>query len=109
MKNTGQPGSHTILKFDEYSGSDTPMAECAENFLDAAPVLILDVEGLNFDSRLIGELINLHRSFSAVWKDQPHRLALVNLTEFSVMVFDQVKLSHIIHRYKSVAEVLADS
>jgi hypothetical protein len=109
MKNTGQPGSHTILNFVDPTGSDTPFAEWAKDFLDAAPVLILDVEGLNFDSRLIGELINLHRSFSAVWEDQPHRLALVNLTDFSNMVFDTVKLSHIIHRYESVSEALADS
>ena len=108
MKNTGKPGSHTILNFEDHTGSGTPLVEWAGDFLDAAPVLILDVEGLNFDSQLIGELINLHRSFTSAWEDQPHRLALVNLTEFSNMVFDQVKLSHIIHRYKSVSEAVAD-
>ena len=109
MKNTGKPGSHTILNFEEHTGSDTPLAEWAQDFLAAAPLLIMDVEGLNFDSRLIGELINLHREFSAIWKDQPHRLVLVNLTDFSDMVFNQVKLSHIIHRYGTVSEALADS
>lgn len=108
MKKTGKPGSHTVLKYEDHIGSDSTLAEWAHDFLDAAPVLILDVEGLNFDSRLIGELINLHRSFSGVWGDQTHRLALVNLSDFSKIVFDTVKLSHIIYRYGTVSEALAD-
>lgn len=106
MKNTGKPGSHTVLKFDKYSSNDTTLTQWSEKFLAAAPFLILDVEGVNFDSRLIGELINLHRSFTKVWEDKPTRLALVNLSDFSKIVFDTVKLSNIIERYESVSEAL---
>ena len=109
MKNTGKPGSHTILKFDEYSGSDTTLTQWTEKFLDAAPFLILDVEGLNFDSRLIGELINLHRYFSNAWEDQPTRMALVNLSDFSKTVFNTVKLHHIIKCHDSISEALENS
>lgn len=108
MKNTGKSGLYTQLKFEGHLGGDDQIAGLVHGYLDASPVLILDVEGVNFDSKMIGELINLHRAFEKVWGEQPHRIALLNVSEFSNMIFNQVKLDQIIFRCNSVDEALND-
>ena len=107
MQNTGEPGSHTILKADFHPGDDISFSECAKPHFDAAPVLILDAEGINFDSMLIGELVNLQREFEKAWSGRETRLILVNLSDFNKRVFEQVHLENIFHIHDTIQEALA--
>ena len=108
MKTSGVEGSYTVFKIEGKSWGSASFSQEAMTFIGEAPMLILDVEDLNFDSMLIGELVVLQRELTQYWGDTPSRLAVVNLNEFSQRVFGQVKLDHILHFYPTVSDALKD-
>lgn len=83
----------TFLKLKVNSQSGQSLSEQAKPFLTQNPNLILDVEGIQFTSLTIGELVNLHQVFTNHWGERPHRILLVNMTDFSREVFRRVKLN----------------
>ena len=78
-------------------------------YLEPSPHLILDVSGIQFNSMLIGEIVNLHQRYEKRWKGRWQRIALVNLTDTSRAVFERVRLEKFFAIFDSLAEACNDA
>ena len=96
----------TILKLTDSAPAQTTLTDQVSPFLIQAPHLVLDVEGIQFNSMLIGELVNVHRTFEERWRDEEHHIALVNLSEVSRAVFERVRLTEMFPVFGSIGEAL---
>ena len=107
MKNLKLDQSYTILKLSESMGAGSVLEEQIADHIHSSPLLILDVEGILFNSMLIGEIINLCMVFEAHWKDTRHRIALVNLTHTSRAAFERMHLQGRVQLCDSLGDALA--
>ncbi len=94
----------TVLKLTDSANLSATLGEQIRPYLETTPELILDVSGIQFNSMLIGEIVNLHQRFEQRWKERKHRIALVNLTDTSRAVFERVRLEAYFSIFDSVAE-----
>jgi len=106
MKTLQLKNAYTVLRLTDVAPAQSTLTDQVEPFLGQSPQLVLDVDGIQFNSMLIGELVNVHRSFEARWKDQEHRIALVHLSDVSRSVFERVRLTEMFPIYGSVGEAL---
>ncbi|MBI3992594.1 MAG: hypothetical protein HY342_04930 [Candidatus Lambdaproteobacteria bacterium] len=83
-----------------------PLVEQLRPYLENTPNIVLDVEGIDFTSMLIGELANLARDFDKLWVNQPHGMAMTNLKPSSRQVMEAVKFDHIIPIARNYNEAL---
>lgn len=97
-----------VLKLTNDSTSNLPLLEQVRKNLEQCPYLFLDVNGIQFNSMLIGEVVNVYQEFKAHWSDHMHQIALINVSEFSVKVFQSVGLTDRVPVYESVDAALAD-
>lgn len=94
-----------LVSDDGPAGATLP--EQARAYLATCPYLLLDVRGVQFNSMMIGEIVNLYSAFSNLWQGRTHRLALVNADDFSRRVFETTHLTERIPVYASLDEALA--
>ena len=97
--------SCTLVKLAQADEMAAPLEEQVPS-LAQNPYVVLDVEGVQFGSMQIGELVNLARVFGEAWKGKPHGLAIINPSEQTRTVFTTVKLDVILPMFDSLEEAL---
>ncbi len=98
----------TVIRLQQITNSNSSLEEQAAPYLAQNPFLLLDVEGLQFTSMNIGELVNLKGAFSKIWEPSPHRLGLLNLNSEGQQVFKISKLDQELPMFDSVAEAFKE-
>ena len=106
MKTLNYGNSCTIVRLIDSTLAGQPLGEQLRPILENTPNIVLDVEGIEFTSMLIGELANLAREFNALWVDQPHVMAMTNLKPSSRQVMETVKFDRVIPIAHSYDEAL---
>lgn len=106
MKTLQLEQAHIVLRLTDTELSAQTLSDQTAPFLVQSPNLVLDVRGVQFNSMLIGELVNLYRSFEAQWGERPHRIALVNLSDFSREVFHRAHLDQLFTLADSLGDAL---
>ena len=92
MKKLDINQSCTVLKLSDHSLSTRPLSEQAAPFLEKSPNLILDVAGIDFNSMLLGEIVNLHNSFAESWQGRTPRISLVIVSRTSRSLLGRANL-----------------
>jgi anti-anti-sigma regulatory factor len=108
MKTLQLEQAFTVLKLSDTMPPRETLTEQVQPYLDRSPNLILDLDGILFNSMLIGELVNVHRAFEEHWKGQTHQISLVNLSEVSRAVFERVRLTDYFPIYGSFPDAMRD-
>jgi len=98
--------SCVVLRLSDVSSSPAPLMEQARPLIVASPFMILDVEGVQFSSMLLGEVVNLYQAFTSHWKDRRHGLAMVHVAPVSQQVMKVAKLLDRIPAYGTVDEAV---
>jgi anti-anti-sigma regulatory factor len=106
MKTLQVDRAYTLLRLTDNKPSEVTLTDQVAPYIEQAKRLILDVDGIQFNSMLIGELVNLHRLFERHWGGASQRIALVNLTPSSRAVMERVRLHDIFVLADSVADVV---
>jgi hypothetical protein len=106
MKTLQVEASYIVLKLTDRKSAPQTLTEQALPFFALSPVLVLDVDGIQFSSMLIGEILNVHRGFADQWEGNPYRVALVNVTDTSRQVLQRVRLDTMFPMFATVDEAL---
>ena len=97
-----------VLKLTNHSTSNLPLQEQVSPFIDQSTMLLLDVKDIQFNSMLIGEVVNVYHEFTERWRDHYHRIGLINVSEFSTKVFESVGLTTRIPVYPNAEAAFED-
>ena len=103
MKTLQLDRAYTLLRLTDTAPQRATLTEQVMPYVGQAEHLILDVDGIQFNSMLIGEIVNLRQRYEQRWKGRQHRIALVNLTDTSRAVFERVRLEKFFAIFDSVA------
>ena len=107
MKNLQLEHANVVVKLTLGPGESETLGAQLQPYLELSPMLVLDVANIQFNSMLIGEIVNVHQRFEKHWGDRPHRIALVNLTPASREVFQRVRLDTYFPLFDTLAEACA--
>lgn len=107
MKVLNLQSAVTVLRLTSDEPSGKLLTDQVSSLFGQAPNLILDLNGIQLNSMLIGELVNLNQAFTKAWRDRAHRVALVNVTDFSQQTLRSVRLNERLPIYDSVDAALA--
>jgi anti-anti-sigma regulatory factor len=106
MKTLQVDQAFTVVKLTDALPAKATLTEQLEPYVDRSPNLILDVSGIQFNSMLIGEIVNVHRTFEERWKNDEHRIAVVNLTDVSRTVFRRIRLDEFFPIFDTLSDAL---
>ena len=106
MKTLQLEQAYTVLRISEGTAAQATLGEQVAPHFAQGGRLILDVGGIQFNSMLIGELVNLHRRFEEGWGSDSKRITLANLTPASRAVLERVHLGEIFDLADSLADAL---
>lgn len=67
MKTLTAERSCVVVKISDLGASNLPLEEQMRSLLGAAPYLVLDMDGIQITSMMLGELVNLYKSFEQRW------------------------------------------
>lgn len=98
----------TLLRLRLTSKSDLTLGEQVTPYIEQNPLLVLDVEGLSFNSMQIGELLNIWNRFKSHWAGKAHSLAFINLTPQAREVFKIARLSKLFQICDSLGQAMDD-
>ncbi len=107
MKTLKLDQAYTVLKLSESMLGGSVLEEQIASHIYSSPMLILDVDGILFNSMLIGEVINVCKACEAHWTDARHRIALINLTKTSRAAFERMRLQDRVQLCDSLDDALA--
>ncbi len=82
----------SVVKLSDAAVSTLPLVNQMQPVMEASPFLILDADGIQFSSMLIGEVVNLYLAFQQRWQDHRHSMVLVHVPEKSKQVFRVARL-----------------
>jgi anti-anti-sigma regulatory factor len=105
MKTLQLDRSYLVLRLKATTPQNGTLTEQVAPFVGPADRIILDVDGIQFNSMLIGELVNVHRLLEAE-KRSGHRIALINLTGASRTAMERVRLTEIFELADSIGEAV---
>ena len=95
---------YVIIKLSINGEYGSSLLEQLSGLLSIYPKIIFDMEGINFNSMHLGEMINLYNAFKEIWKNEDSEVILVNVTDFSKEVFLRTKLNQIFHLHNSISD-----
>ena len=93
MKNLSVVRSCAVIKLSDLGTSSVPLQEQINPIVNSAPFLVLDVDGINFDSMMLGELVNLYTACSQRWGGRPYGVALIRAPEVTKQIVRIAKLA----------------
>jgi len=93
MKNLTSERLCVVAKLTDMGNSNTPLEEQIRPLVNAAPYLVLDVDGIAFTSMMLGDMVNLYSSFQKRWSGRPNGMALVHAPEVTKQVLRLAKLA----------------
>ena len=96
--------SFIILKLSDLQQSNTILDDQLEPYLNVSPNLVLDLENVNFNSMMIGELMNVYNKFAEHWRDYMHKVVIIHATENTHKAFESVKLTEKIQFFPNFEE-----
>jgi hypothetical protein len=93
MKNLSLVRSCAVVKLSETGSSQIPLQEQIKPVVDLAPFVVLDVDGINFNSMMLGEIVNVFQANSERWGERPHGIALIRAPEVTKQILRVAKLA----------------
>ncbi len=93
MKNLTAERSCVVAKLSDVGHSTLPLQEQMRPLMDAAPYLVLDVDGIDFTSMILGEMVNLYMAFQEKWGSRPNGFAIIRAPEVTRQVIRTAKLA----------------
>ena len=106
MKTLSFGSACTVVRLVDSSLVGQPLGEQLQPFLEGSPNIVLDVEGIDFTSMMIGELTNLAREFDVLWGTKPHTLTMTNLKSSSRLALETMKFDRVIPIVQNYEEAL---
>lgn len=100
--------AYTVLRLGQDEDQPTSLLDQALPHLGLSSVLILDVEGLRFTSLQIGEIVRLGNKFDEQWKNAPHRIAIMNLSDEAREVFAITRLDAVFKIFETLGDALKE-
>lgn len=96
MKSLNMTRTCSLVKLSDVENPGAPLGEQLDASLRSSPALILDVDGIQFTSMMLGELVNVLGSLKAVWGANKASMALVRPTTLARQVMKVSKLDQAI-------------
>ncbi len=96
----------TMLRLAESSVTGQPLVEQVHEIIESCPNIVLDVEGIQFTSMLLGELANLAKKFEQIWEDRQHSICMTHVEPASQRVLTTVKFDRLIPIASSMDEAV---
>jgi len=98
--------AYCLLKLSDPEHSGPPLSEQILPYMGVSRALILDVDGIVFNSMRIGELVNVHKLHQERISAPDAVIALVRLTRTSRAAFERVRLDRLFALCDSFAEAI---
>jgi anti-anti-sigma regulatory factor len=95
-----------LLKLSNPDRIGPPLTEQIAPYLELSSPLILDVEGIDFNSMRIGELVNVYNRCRSRGTDPGPAVALVHLTPASRAAFERAHLDRLFLLCDSLADAV---
>ena len=96
----------TVISLRQASSQNGSLEEQASHHLSQNPYLFFDVQGIEFTSMNIGELVNLVASFEEIWGNRPHLIGLLHLSDNGKAIFSRIGLAKQLPSFDSIKEAL---
>lgn len=95
MKNLKLQDSVTILRLSESENVQLPLIDQARKSLDAGQQILIDLQGVNLNSMMVGELINLRKHYTGGLENDTEPVGLINVTPITRKLLSTVGLDKI--------------
>lgn len=95
-----------LFKLEETSHLGLPLLEQVGPLLEQNPFVILDCEGIELSSLIIGEFVNVLRHLNDKWRDRAHGMALVNLSPPARQMFETTKIDQMLPVYNNIPDAM---
>lgn len=92
MKNLTAERSCIVVKLSDLGHSTLPLQEQMRPLVNATPYLVLDADGIQFTSFMLGEMINLYMAFHDRWSGRASTLAIIRAPDVSKQAIRVAKL-----------------
>lgn len=92
MRNLTAERTCVVAKLSDVGQSTLPLQEQMRPLMNAAPYLVLDVDGIQFTSMMLGEIVNVYMAFQEQWGSRPNGMALIRASELTRQVLRLAKL-----------------
>jgi anti-anti-sigma regulatory factor len=96
MKTLNATRHCSLVKLSDVEHAGPPLGEQLINSVRASATLILDVDGVQFNSMMLGELVNVLGMLKAKWGESNAAMALVRPTAMARQVMQVSKLDQAI-------------
>ena len=93
MKNLSVVRSCVVVKLSDIGISQVPLQEQIKTVVSTAPYLVLDVDGVQFNSMMLGELVNVYMAYSERWAARPFGVALIRAPDVTKQIIKIAKLA----------------
>jgi len=99
MNNLTAERSCVVVKLSELGNSTVPLEEQMRPLVGMAPYLVLDLDGIKLTSMMLGELVNLYKSFEQRWNGKGRAMVIIRVPEVTKQVMHIAKLAEKIPLY----------
>lgn len=99
MKTLTAERSCVVVKISDLGASNLPLEEQMRSLLGAAPYLVLDMDGIQITSMMLGELVNLYKSFEQRWGGKACAMVIIRAPEITKQVMRIARLAEKIPLY----------
>lgn len=93
MKNLTAERSCIVVKLSDTGHSTLPLQEQMRPLVNAVPFLVLDADGIQFTSMMLGEMINLHTALQDRWSGRVTGMAIIRAPDITKQAIRIAKLS----------------
>lgn len=93
MKNLSVVRSSVVVKLSDLGTSQVPLQEQIKAIVSVAPYLVLDIDGVPFNSMMLGELVNVYMAYAERWSGRPFGVALIRAPEVTKQIIRIAKLA----------------
>ncbi len=95
-----------LFKLEETPHPGLPLLDLVGPLVEQNAFVILDCEGIELSSLIIGEFVNVLRHLNDKWQDRAHGMALVNLSPPARQMFETTKIDQMLPVYNNIPDAM---
>jgi hypothetical protein len=93
MKNLSVVRSCAVVKLSDLGTSQVPLQEQIKTIVSIAPYIVLDVDGVQVNSMMLGELVNVYMACAEKWSGRSFGVALIRAPDVTKQIIRIAKLA----------------
>jgi len=86
MKNLSVARSCSLVRLTDIQQSGAPLKEQVQACVNASPCLILDTDGLQFTSMMLGDLVNVYSALKERWPQGNVAMGMIGASDLTRQV-----------------------